>query len=213
MRGVFITFEGIDASGKSTQAELLTKHLADKGIEYIVTREPGGTALGERIRELLLSKGSVIINGTAEVLLFAAARAQLAADVIEPSLERGLVVISDRFYDSSAAYQGSGRNMGDIVAAVNERALMGLKPDITFLLLGDPEELRSRRKPGEQDRLDSESADFQRRVAEGYVKIAESEPERVRVIDAGLSIDDIAERIFRETDKILFERGIAGMKR
>ena len=212
MRGAFITFEGMDASGKSTQADLLAKHLTDKGIGCVVTREPGGTAAGEKIRELLLSESGININGITEVLLFAAARAQLAADVIEPSLEKGLVVICDRFYDSSVAYQGSGRNMGDVVTAVNERALMGLKPDLTFLLSGDPSRLRARRNPDEEDRLDSESEDFQRRVAEGYMKIAESEPERVKVIDAELSVDDISERVFRETDEILSKMGMAGVK-
>jgi dTMP kinase len=183
--GLFVTFEGIDRSGKTTQARLLADALGDGAL---AVREPGGTELGERLRELL--KGAVPFGPLPEALLFAAARAQLVAEVIRPALARGLVVVSDRFVDSSLAYQGAARGLGvEEVARVNEWATGGLAPDLTFLLKLDPAEARGR--PGDADRFEGEGAGFQREVAEAYVALADAEPGRWRRIDAARSPEDV----------------------
>jgi dTMP kinase len=177
--GLFVTFEGIDRSGKTTQAGLLCDALGDRALPV---REPGGTRLGERLRELLKDP-AVEIGAHAEALLFAAARAQLIEDVIEPALADGRVVVSDRFLDSSLAYQGAARGLGmDDVAAVNRFATGGLKPDLTFLLALDPDAAVAR--GAEDDRFENEGMAFQLRVQEAYEQMAAADPERWRRIDA-----------------------------
>jgi dTMP kinase len=190
---VFVTFEGLDGSGKSTQADLLAQTLGREGREVVATREPGGTPLGERIRGLLLDGGRM--SAQAEAALFAAARAELVAEVIRPALARGADVVCDRFLDSSLAYQGLARGLGvEAVLELNELALGGLMPDRTFLLLLRPEDAAGR-SSGLRDRIESEGLELARRVDEGYRRLAETFPERIVPIDATADPETIASRI------------------
>jgi dTMP kinase len=194
MELMFITFEGLDGSGKSTQAELLRSRLEVDGMEVISTREPGGTELGEKIRDLVLHGGDV--TPWAEALLYAAARAQHVEIVIRPALERGASVICDRYLDSSVAYQGVGRELGlDRVLDLNLAAVGGLLPDRTFLLALDVAEIGSR-LDREHDRLERESKDFHARAAAGYSELAARFPERIVVLDAKRPADDVAEEVY-----------------
>jgi dTMP kinase len=178
---MFITFEGLDGSGKSTQAGLLRARLEAEGEDVVATREPGGTELGERIRELVLHGGHVA--PWAEALLYAASRAQHVEEVIRPALERGASVICDRYVDSSVAYQGVGRGLGlDRVLELNLDAVGGLLPDRTFLLLIDPAQAPARLQ-GHHDRLEREGDDFRTRVDAGYRELATRFPERIVVLD------------------------------
>jgi dTMP kinase len=189
---VFVTFEGVDGSGKSTQAELLRDALAAEGREVVLTREPGGTEVGERVRELLLNGPEM--TPWAEAALFAAARAELVATVIRPALERGADVVSDRYVDSSLAYQGIARGVGvDHVLELNLHVVQGLMPDLTVLLLLDPAEAAAR--AGETDRLEREGADFRARVDAAYRELAERFPERIVALDGGRPADELSEVI------------------
>ena len=179
MRGLFVTLEGIDRSGKTTQAALLLRAL---GEEAVGVREPGGTAAGERVRELL-KDAAVQLSPEAEALLFAAARAELVSEVIRPALEEGRVVVSDRFLDSSLAYQGAARGLGvEEVERVNRFATGGLEPDLTLLLDIEPGAARAR--GGKDDRFESEGEALQERVAGAYLALAADSPERWRRIAA-----------------------------
>jgi len=191
---MFVTFEGLDGSGKSTQAELLRVRLQADGVEVVSTREPGGTELGEGVRNLVLHGGDV--GPWAEALLYVAARAQLVDDVIRPALERGAAVICDRYVDSSVAYQGIGRQLGlDRILDLNLAAVGGLLPDRTFLLELDPDEVASRIQR-HYDRLEREGDDFRRRAADGYRRLAARFPERIVVLDAARPANDIAEEVY-----------------
>jgi dTMP kinase len=194
MEPMFITFEGLDGSGKSTQAELLRSRLDADGLEVISTREPGGTELGEKIRDLVLHGGDV--TPWAEALLYAAARAQHVEIVIRPALERGASVICDRYLDSSVAYQGVGRELGlDRVLDLNLAAVGGLLPDRTFLLALEVAEIGSR-LDREHDRLERESEAFHARAAAGYRELAARFLERIVVLDAKRPVDDLAEEVY-----------------
>jgi dTMP kinase len=189
---VFVTFEGIDGSGKSTQAELLRGALAGEGRDVVLTREPGGTELGERIRELVL--GGVTMTPWAEAALFAAARAELVERVIAPALGRGADVVCDRYVDSSLAYQGLARGLGvDSVLELNLRAIRGLLPDRTILLVLDPDE--AGRRSGETDRIEREGDGFRARVAEAYRELAQLFPRRVLSFDGGRAPAELAREI------------------
>jgi dTMP kinase len=190
MRGLFVTFEGIDRSGKTTQAGLLCEALGD---EALGVREPGGTPAGERVRELLKDP-SVELSPEAEALLFAAARSELVAEVILPALSEGKVVVSDRFLDSSLAYQGGARGLGiEDVERVNHFATRGLKPDLTFLLDLPPDEAASR--AGENDRFEDEGAELQEAVGAAYERLVRADPDRWRRIDARQPAGDVHEQV------------------
>jgi dTMP kinase len=179
MRGLFVTFEGIDRSGKTTQARLLCEALGD---EALGVREPGGTEVGERVREILKDP-LASIGPEAEALLFAAARAELVGRVVRPALEQGRVVVSDRFLDSSLAYQGAARGLGvEEVERINRFATGGLVPDLTLLLAIEPASAAAR--GGESDRFEEEGAALQKRVLAAYEQLAAADPGRWRRIDA-----------------------------
>ena len=190
---MFVTFEGLDGSGKTTQVELLRRHLEEAGREVVVTREPGGTELGERVRELLLHGPDM--SAWAEATLFAAARAELVERVIAPARERGADVLCDRYVDSSLAYQGIARGLGvDAVLELNLAAVQGVLPDRTFLLLVDPATAAGRTR-GNRDRIEREDDDFRARVEAAYRELAERFPERIVPIEAGGSTEEVADLV------------------
>ena len=192
--GFFITFEGIDGCGKTTQLELADKFLTESGRETIVIREPGSTPLSEKIRHILLDN-SLSINPVSELMLYLAARAELVRNVIAPALEEGKIVLCDRFYDSTTAYQGYGRDIDVTLINQLHRLTVGsCSPDLTFLIDVDYETSLSRRKMT-ADRLESESEEFFRKVRDGFIKIAKAEPERVVVIDGGKTIESISAEV------------------
>ncbi len=190
---MFISFEGVDGSGKTTQVELLRAALEAEGRDVLVAREPGGTPLGERVRELLLNGAGM--SAWAEAALFAAARAELVEQLVRPSLERGAVVLCDRYIDSSLAYQGVARGLGvDAVLELNLVAVGHLLPERTFVLLVDPEEA-GKRSTATPDRIEREDAAFRSGVAEGYLQLVERFPERIVAVDAARAVDEIAGEI------------------
>ncbi len=209
--GVFITFEGVEGSGKSTQVAALERHLAERGVSFTLTREPGGTAVGEEVRRILLDLGHAGMLPLTELFLYLASRAEHTARIVRPRLEAGDVVISDRYADASVAYQGGGRDLGaSFVEALNQAATAGVKPSVTFLLDLDPEEGLSRlaavRGETAWDRIEREALEFHRRVRATYLTAAEEEPERFVVIDARRSPSEIESVIVSKVDELLGER-------
>ena len=201
MSGYFITFEGSEGCGKTTQIEALAKALEAKGKTVFITREPGGTLIGEKIRNLLQDPSlKNEISDMAELLLFSASRAELIASRILPALKRGEIVICDRFYDSTYVYQGLGRAIGmDIVEQLNQMTVGTLKPDLTILLDLDAEvgiERAKSRQSGNLDRIENESLTFFEAVRNGYLELAQKEPERFKTIDGLLSVDAIKEIVW-----------------
>ena len=200
-RGMFITFEGGDGSGKSTQIQSVRDWFESRGREVIVTREPGGTELGTEIRRLV-QNGPEDVDARTEALLYAADRAYHVATVIGPALERGAVVLGDRYIDSSLAYQGAARSLGvDEIASLSAWATQGLYPSLTFLL-DLPPEVGARRRTDAPDRMERESMDFHERVRHEYLRLADAEPERIVVIDAVGTVDEV----FSEIRGVLVER-------
>ena len=195
---LFITFEGPEGGGKSTQVARLVAQLAALEVPHLVTREPGGTPLGLRVRELVLMDPDLEVTPLAEFLLYSASRAQLVRDVLRPALARGELVVCDRYADSSAAYQGMGRGLdAAFVTDVTWEATGGLRPQLTFLLDLDPAEgLRRAAAKGAPDRLERADLDFHRRVRAGFLAIAGAEPERVLVLDATRPETELADEIW-----------------
>ena len=202
-RGIFISIEGPDGSGKSTQIENIKNFFKDKKIEILFTREPGGTAIGERIRGIVLDNQCVEMDPMTEAMLYAASRAQHVSQVIRPALEMGKVVVCDRFVDSSIAYQGYGRGLGEAVAVINEYAVKECMPDVTFLMKVDPGIGKGRIQVADQDRLDAEKETFHREVYRGYLDLERKYPERILGIDASRSIEEIKDDICRKLEEVL----------
>ena len=192
---MFVSFEGVDGSGKTTQARLLEEHLRALGRDVVATREPGGTALGEELRRLVL--GGPEMSPWAEAALFAAARAEHAAEVIRPAIARGADVVCDRFVDSSLAYQGIGRGLGlDPVLQLNLTVLEGLLPDRTFVVDVDAA-VAAARRDGEPDRIEREGEGFQAQVARAYAELAARFPERVELVDGTRPAEQVADEVRR----------------
>jgi dTMP kinase len=203
--GLFVTFEGGDGSGKTTQAGLLESWLTDAGRRVVRTREPGGTDLGRELREMVLHRRGHIAP-RAEALLYAADRAQHVETLVRPALDRGDVVVQDRYVDSSVAYQGAGRVLGgDEVRELSQWAVQGLAPDLTVLLDLDEGAARARLDTARTswDRLEAEAQDFHARVRAAFLAIAEAEPDRVLVLDATLPVDEIAASVRGRVETLL----------
>ncbi|MBT2550370.1 dTMP kinase [Arthrobacter sp. ISL-65] len=208
--GLFIAFEGGDGAGKSTQAARLAGSLESRGLTVLRTREPGGTPVGEKLRSLVLDHGHGHIDAHTEALIFAASRAAHASQIIRPALARGEVVLTDRYIDSSVAYQGAGRGLGtDAVRSVNEWATSGLQPDLTVLLDVHPAEGRSRRTAGDaaEDRLESEADEFHARIRQAFLDLAEARPDNYLVLEAGRPVEDIAGLILARVEQLLARTG------
>ena len=196
MRGLFITLEGADGCGKSTQAAILADRIAATGREVVRLREPGGTAVSEKIRALVLDPENSEMAPECELLLFEASRAQLVRQVIEPALARGAVVVCDRFYDSTFAYQAAGRSLAEpIIRAANALGSCGVAPDRTLVLDMDTDDALSRATRDGADRMEAEGVAFQRRVREGYLRLVAEEPHRVRRVDAAGTVEEVAGRL------------------
>ena len=202
-KGLFLTIEGPDGSGKSTQIGFITEFLQSRGYETVLTREPGGTQIGEKIRDIILDKENREMDSMTETMLYAASRAQHVAQIIKPALEAGKAVICDRFVDSIISYQGYGRKLGDSVTYINEYAIMGCVPDITFLMKIPPDRSMDRITSGSRDRLELEKMEFHRRVYEGYMELEKLYPARITGIDAGRSIEEIKEEIHKHLERLL----------
>lgn len=210
---LFVTFEGPDGSGKTTQIEMLAERLRHLGHNVLITREPGGTSIGNQTRTVVHDVKNAEMTGETEFLLYSASRAQLVRQVIEPHLERGGTVLCDRFADSSMAYQGYGRELDlEMIRCITHFATGGLVPDLT-IYLDLPVEVGLRRKQsahaaqaGEWNRLDQQTIEFHRRVRQGYLKMAQAEPNRWLVVDATQSVPDTQATIRRRLEHLLTER-------
>jgi len=211
--GIFISFEGIDGSGKSTQLRLLAGFLKMQGHDVLVTREPGGTPLGLRLRAALLDSQEHV-DPLTELLVFAADRAQHVRIMLRPALEAGQIVLSDRYADATVAYQGAGRGFSpQLISEIVELATEGLKPDLTLLFdlsVAECATRTKRRTSGQQkgDRLDAENAEFHTRVRQAYLEIARAEPERVRIIETNGSVDETHARVKDVVVSFLEHRGL-----
>jgi len=200
---LFITFEGIDGSGKTTQMHRLAERLAAAGHRVVENAEPGGTAIGVQIRRILLDAGNQALSPTAELLLYFASRAQAVDEVVRPALEAGKIVISDRWTDSTLVYQGCGRGLGaEAVMTLDRIACRGLRPDLTLIVDIDLEtslaraRARNRLAESSETRMDEQAVEFHRKVRDGYHALAAAEPERIRVVDGRADVDTIAGEIW-----------------
>lgn len=205
MTGVFITFEGGDGSGKSTQVALLADELRSQGYTVVATREPGGTVIAEKIREVLLDPANHEMGDRTEALLFAAGRAEHVHHLIRPAIARGDVVISDRFMDSSVVYQGMGRGLGPTdVLGLNMWATGNLRPDLTIVL--DVESSSGLDRIGDKDRIEQASAEMHSKVRQGFLQLAMSDPDRYLVVDGSQSVETIAAEVLERVEELLRER-------
>lgn len=198
-KGLFITMEGPDGSGKSTQMNLLCEYLREQGVDFLQTREPGGTAIGEKIRNLVLDKSHPEMDDLTEAMLYAAARAQHVAEVIRPALAQGQLVVCDRFMDSSLVYQGYARGLGDPVTVMNQLAVGDCLPDVTFLVLVDPKTGMNRIQHKDRDRLEQLDETFHQKVYEGYIQLWEQSPNRIHRINGNRA----QERVFEDIKDII----------
>jgi dTMP kinase len=214
-KGLLISFEGLDKVGKSTQVDRLMEHLTERRkLNPILVREPGSTEVGEKIRDILADltlKGK--ISPLCEFMLYSASRAQLVSEVISPKLSTGELVIADRYYDSSSAYQGYGRGISlEFINGVNAAVTQNLAPDLTILLIAEKFVAESRKKPDRfapnlfDDRLEQEFMDFRKKVQQGFLEIAQKEPDRFLVLDANEKRDQLAKKIAARVDKLIKER-------
>jgi dTMP kinase len=208
LRGVFVTFEGCDGSGKSTQIHRVSKQLTAMGVDVCVTREPGGTPFGEIVRSVLLDPAGPDRTALAEVFMYSAARAEIVAEVIRPALERGEVVLAERFYDSTTVYQGyaGGIPISDI-EAINRISTSGLAPDLTFVLdIHDPQVFHARLSPKKKDKIESRADEYHLKVRQGYREIAARYPERTRLIDASLPVEEVTRLIMAGISHLMEQR-------
>ena len=208
MRGLFIALEGPDGSGKSTIIKLIGNYLKDKGIEFVMTREPGGTLIGEEIRHIVLDEKNTGISDETEALLYAAARGQHVHEKILPSLKEGKLVLCERFVLSSLAYQGVGRGLGiEKVKAINDFAIRGVYPDLILFFHVDPEVTLERKTENQGgDRLEQEGNDFHKTVYEGYMELLKLYPKNIKVIDATKSIEEVLEQSIKEVEDLLTKK-------
>lgn len=205
-KGIFISIEGPDGSGKSTQIENIKRFFQNRNMDILFTREPGGTAIGERIRGIILDKECCEMDPMTEAMLYAASRAQHVAQVIKPALAEGRVVVCDRFVDSSIAYQGYGRKLGEAVNIINRYAVDGCMPDMTILLKVDPSVGKGRihnDRSEKEDRLDAEKVAFHQDVYQGYLELERQNPGRIVGIDASRSIGEIERDICGKLEEVL----------
>lgn len=209
---MFITFEGADGSGKTTQAELLTKALQEKGFDVIHTYEPGGTEISEKIREILLDPKNSNMSALTELFLYLASRAQHVNEIIKPALTEGKIVICDRFIDATLAYQGYGRGLDkDLIQKLNSLVSQDIKPDLTFILDVDPNEglqkainLHKNLYPrGKGDRIEQEDIEFHHKVRTGYLKIADQDPQRVKIINRKKDVKEIHQIILKYVNEFI----------
>jgi dTMP kinase len=205
MSGIFISFEGLEGSGKSTQVGLLASRLKELGKDILVTREPGGTRIGEQIRDITHNRDNVDLTAVAEAYLMAASRAQHVRELIRPALEAGKIVLADRFIDSSLAYQGYGREIGEeVIFDLNKLAFDGVFPILTVFLDVTPEVGLARREHSEKlDRLDLQQKDFYKRVYEGYRDLAQKHSGRYRIIDGNAEMNKIAQDVWAITEEFV----------
>lgn len=211
MKGIFITFEGVEGSGKTTQIELLENALEAKGLQVIKTQEPGGTKIGAMIRKILLDSRNKEIDPMTELMLYSASRAQHIKEVITPAVKEGKIVLCDRFSDATVAYQGYGRGLD--LEGIRKLDLLltgGMKPSITIILDLDPEKglLRAKKRIEKnrslkEGRIEQEGFSFHKRVREGYLKLAEEEPDRIKVIGADLPVEEVHKRIIEVVEERL----------
>lgn len=196
-RGLFVTFEGVDGSGKSTQLRRLARALRARGERVVETVEPGGTAVGAQVRAILLDPANAALGARAELLLYFAARAQNVDEILEPAIDRGETVLSDRWTDSTLAYQGWGRGLGEeVVEALDRIACRGRRPDLTLWIDVDVDTALDRARAGAPDRMDSQQRGFYEKVAEGYAALAAREPARFRRIDGAGTEDVVFQRVW-----------------
>lgn len=205
---MFILFEGVEGSGKTTQTRRLERRLSGRGWKVLRVREPGGTAAGNAVRRLLKHRVEIELTPLTELLLFAAARAQLVSQIIRPALERGIIVIADRFAESTLAYQGYGRGIDlEVIRTVNALATGGLRPDLIVLLDLDPQEgLRRKGTGAANDRFEREALDFHQRVRNGYLEMARAEPNRWLILDASAPAKAVAEAVWQRVRSALTDR-------
>ena len=211
MAGTFITFEGIEGSGKSTQIALLANYLSARGIRYVLTREPGGTSIGDQVRKILLDPANRSLDPTAELLLYAASRAQHLREIILPALANSMVVLCDRFSDATLAYQGYGRQLDiDMIRSLDRIVTTGMRPDLTILFDIEAtmgiERARGRNNSlglEAEARFENEELVFHDRVRQGYLKLVAQEPDRIRIVDASGTSETVQEQVRKIVDERL----------